>query len=129
MFARMSALRAMGRLWEFATKEKQARALDYLLECLNDRSHYIRSATLGALAAVNDPRALAAITHKAESEFLGMTRRAARESLKHARDKAGQQAQVADLKKEMDSIKDENKTLKAKLAELEGKVSLMGKKK
>jgi HEAT repeat protein len=119
----------MGKLWEFAAKEKQAKALDYLLECLNDRSHYIRSATLDALAAVNDPRALAALSQQAESEILGMTRKTARDCLKRARDKAGQQTQIADIKKEMDTIKDENKSLKAKLAELEGKVSQMGKKK
>jgi len=129
IFARASALRAMGKLWEFATKEKQAKALDYLLECLNDRSHYIRSATLDALAAVNDPRSLAAISRMAESEILGMTRKTARDCLKRARDKAGQQTQIADIKKEMDSLKDESKSLKAKLAELEGKVSQMGKKK
>jgi len=128
IFARTSALRAMGKLWEFATKEKQARALDYLLECLNDRSHYIRSATLDALAAVNDPKALGAISRMAESEILGMTRKTARDCLKRAREKAGQQTQIADIKKEMDSLKDENKSLKAKLAELEGKVSQLKKK-
>lgn len=129
MFARTSALKAMGRLWEFASKEKQARALDYLLECLNDPSHHIRAATLEALAAINDPKALTALAKQAESEVLGIPRRVARYCLKRAREKAGQQAQVADLKKEMDTLKDENKNLKAKLAEIEGKVNQLGKKK
>jgi len=129
ILARTAALRAMGQLWEYAPKEKQDKVLEYLVDCLRDRSHYIRSAAMEGLAAVKDLRAVEALAQQAEGEVLGMTRRTARVCLKRARDKAGQQAQVADLKKDLDSLKDENKTLKNKVASLEEKMKQIGKKK
>ena len=121
--ARDAAAVCLGRLAEY-TKEKEP-IRDRLIELLDDPWLRTRMTAIGALRTLGDDAAIPALDRLAARELDGRvirTCREATEALRKGRDKG---EEVSKLRKEMDKLREENKSIKDRLE----KVELKGKRK
>ncbi|MBI3269076.1 MAG: HEAT repeat domain-containing protein [Planctomycetes bacterium] len=119
---RAAAALCLGKLWEQA-REQREEIRDHLLFLLKDADHFMRRNVMDALGGVTDDRAVAALQDAAAAETIGMIRHVARESAQRIRDRQGRESSLADLKRSLEEVRDENQALKAKLEDLRLKVA------
>jgi aminopeptidase N len=123
---RGASITALGTLWEHCEKER-TRILDHLLDLTKDESHQIRRAGIEILGDVDDARATEALWRLERGEPLGVLRKSARDQLRKHADRAADKATLSKVRKEIEEVRDENRTLKAKVGELAAMVDALKK--
>lgn len=123
IFARSAANGCLAAALGEMEKEKRGPIRDHLIAALRDPAHQIRRAMMEHAGAADDPKLTTALEEAIEREPLNLVSRAGRQTLKKLKDKAGGKADVKELKKELEAIREENRELRNRLAKLEERVS------
>jgi aminopeptidase N len=125
---RQAAILCLGKLGELFDKRSEE-VREFLIPILKDPSHVARSATIFALDALGDVGAIRYLYPAMEGEALGLIRRVARRAIRHIREKDGEKrAQKADVAKELEEVKKENKDLKIRMEKIEERIKALGEK-
>ncbi len=115
---RAAAARTIGALAEVTGVAGRAAALTLLEPRLDDPQLRVRLATIDALAACGDPRAIPLLERAARRDVDGRARRHAREASRALRDQ-GDGTKSARLRDDVDRLRDEGRQLRDRLEKVE----------
>jgi len=126
---RMNAAIALGRLGYYL-EDKKDDVRDQLTRLLTDINFRTKMGAVQGLIALADPAAVPKLAAIQQREPNGMLRREARKAIKKINEKHAERAKRVDAQNDIDTLKDENRDLKSRLAKLESRVDGMvaGKK-
>lgn len=114
----LRALAATGRV----EGEPKARAVDALVAALDDPWIMVVRAAIGALREWGDARALPALWHLATTSLEEHTVREARETIRALTRRDRGTRELARLRDDMETLRDEDRDLRARLAALEARL-------
>jgi hypothetical protein len=112
----------LGSLWDWSERNQQMGIVDTLLGHARADMHQTRLQAFTALARTGDPRAGTRLAAAAQSDPLGLVKSKARFLRDGQRSKSGSVGSLADVRKSLEEIRDENTKLKKDLAELKNRV-------
>ncbi|HTU71164.1 MAG TPA: M1 family aminopeptidase [Candidatus Baltobacteraceae bacterium] len=98
--------------------EARARIADAIVQLLDDPMFLVALAAIAAAEALEDPSALPALDRLAVSGFDGRIRRDAAEAAMRIREAAKVPSQVSALRSDLDSLREEQRTLQEKIEAL-----------
>ena len=126
---RMAAANSLGKLGHYL-EDKKDDIREHLVRLLNDTNFRTKLGAVNGLVALGDAAAIPKLAAVDRYDPLGMVRREARKAVKKIQESHAEKAKKVDAQKDIESLKDENRDLKARLAKLESKVDgLAGGKK
>lgn len=127
---RMAAATALGKLG-FYLEDKKDDIRDHLVRLLNDTNFRTKLGAIAGLVALADGAAIPKLATVEKHDQYGMVRREARKAMRKVQEKQAERTKKADAQKDIETLKDENRDLKARLAKLESKVDVLsgGKRK
>ncbi|PZR58929.1 MAG: hypothetical protein DLM50_02515 [Candidatus Meridianibacter frigidus] len=114
---RRAALDAMARMGELVDERRTA-AVEAIMRTLEDRMLLVQLAALAAAEHLSDARFLPTLDRLSHSAFDGRVRRDATEAAIRIRESQHVPAQVAGLRSDVDTLREEYRKLQAKLDEL-----------
>ncbi len=118
---RMTAANSLGKLGYYL-EDKKDDIREHLVRMLDDLNFRAKLGAVQGLVALGDPAAIPKLAAVDKNDPLGMVRREARKAMKKIQEKHAERAKKADAQNDIDSLKDENRELKSRLAKLESKV-------
>jgi aminopeptidase N len=110
-YARRAAVMAVARLAEVTGKKREA--VDLITRLLQDPSFRVRMAAIEAARKLGDARVVGPLSSLPFGD--GRERRGAREAVRALRAQAGQAKELAELRRDVDQLKGETKTLREQL--------------
>lgn len=119
VFARNAANTCLAGMYGEIEKEKKGAVRDHLTAALRDTAHQVRRAAMENAGLVEDPKIAAALEEAVEKEPLNLVARAGRQTLKKIKDKAAAKADLREVKKEVESLREENRQLRNRLSKIE----------
>lgn len=119
VFARNAANSCLAGMYGEIEKEKKNAVRDHLVASLKDAAHQVRRASMENVGIVEDPKITTALEEAVEREPLNLVARAGRLTLKKVKDKAAAKADLKDVKKELEAMKEENRQLRNRLSKIE----------
>ena len=127
---RMTAAIALGKLGCYLEKEKDD-VREHLVRLLSDVNYRTKLGAIQGLVELADPAAIPKLSTSEKFDYLSGIRREARRAIKTIQKKQADRAKRTETQKELDSLKDESRELKTRLAKLESMVDTLatGKKK
>jgi aminopeptidase N len=114
---RRVAVAALARAGALIETER-TRVVDVLTELLDDPMFLVQVATIAAVESLEDQRVLPVLDRLAESGFDGRVRRDAAEAATRIRESAKVPSQVSALRSDLDSLREEQRTLQEKIEAL-----------
>ena len=121
---RLAAIRALGTISTGQDKQAITRILDRL-EALSREDFFLTQvATVGALSQMEERGAVKILKALAEHSPDGRVKRRADEAAQKVQKKLGSDQAIADLRQELDEIKQANRLLKSRLESLEAKADI-----
>jgi aminopeptidase N len=120
-FVRAAAFRALARLASVHPAEASS-VRRLLLDALREEGYFVKLAALVALGRLGDAAALPEIRKIAEGDLHARLRKAARESAEKIRRGKDGDGALAGLRRELDGLREENRSLKDRMAELEARL-------
>jgi aminopeptidase N len=118
-FAREVAIGALGKLGE-GKKNVRARIIDLL----DDKNFYARLAAVDALATLRDPESVGVLNRLASQDVDGRLKSAAAKAARAITESLEKPAEVKELRGEIDSLRESNKSLLDRLDRLEAKAKV-----
>jgi aminopeptidase N len=115
---RRAAAGALARTGELVYSER-ARIVDAIVELLDDPMFLVQLAAIAAAEALQDVRALAALDRLATIGFDGRVRRDAAEAAIRIREAQKVPSQVSALRSDLDTLREEQRTLQDKIDKVE----------
>ena len=120
-FVRLSACIALGRLGDIL-EDKRTDIRDILEPLLRDDDFRTRQGVMQGLAAMGDPKSIPELRKAQTEDPLGSIRRLARRTIKQIQEKVAERSKKVEQQQELDTLKDENRDLKARVAKIESQV-------
>ena len=118
---RMAAATSLGKLGYYL-EDKKDDIRDQIVRLLKDTNFRTKLGAVAGLVALGDGAALPRLADVEKNDQYGMVRREARKAIRKIQERQADRAKRADAQKDIESLKDENRDLKARLAKLESKV-------
>ncbi len=122
-FAREAATDALGRLGQ-GNKVVRKR----IIELLDDKNLYARLAAVDALEALHDQEALPALTRLAAQDVDGRLKGAAAKAVRAIGEYLEKPAEIKQLRNEIETLRENNKTLLDRLERLEAKTKTLARR-
>jgi aminopeptidase N len=119
---RTSAIAALPKLAETNNKRNDE-IREVLISFLDDRSYRARGSAIAALGELGDPEAISALQRSAETEAHFRRRKQARAAIDKIRNKTSKEAQIADLRKDIDRVKKKNRDLQEQVDALSNQLN------
>ncbi len=115
---RRAAAGALARVGELLYSER-ARIVDAIVELLDDPMFLVQLAAIGAAERLEDPRALGPLDRLAQNGFDGRVRRDAAEAAIRIREAQKVPSQVSALRSDLDTLREEQRTLQDQIDKIE----------
>ncbi len=109
---------ALARAGELLYDER-SRIVDAVVQLLDDPMFLVQLAAIAAAERLEDPRALTALDRLTTSGFDGRVRRDATEAAIRIREAQKVPSQVSALRSDLDTLREEHRTLQEKLDKIE----------
>jgi aminopeptidase N len=120
--ARNAANNCLVGLYAEIEKEKKGPSRDHLIATLRDPAHQVRRASFENFAGLDDPKITSALEEAVEREPLNIVGRVGRQTLKKLKERAAGKADIRDVKKEIEALREENRELKNRISKMEERV-------
>ncbi|BAC90729.1 M1 family aminopeptidase [Gloeobacter violaceus] len=117
---RMAAIRALGSAGEGGENQK---ILDALAQIAQETQFSTRRAVIAALGSLKSSKALPLLEQIAREDPDGRVRRSALESAESIRSEVGQDKELKKLREAVESLQEENRSLKSRLEVLESRLT------
>ena len=117
---RRAAIKALARAGALVESER-TRIVDALAPLFDDPAYFIRFSTIAAAEALGDARLLGALDRAAQTEIDGRLKRDAAEAAIRVREAQTVPAEVSRMRTELDALRDEVQTMRARIDELSTK--------
>jgi aminopeptidase N len=118
---RLAAIRALGSISTGQSPEQLTRILDRLAALTREGFFLTQVAVAVALGQMETPKAIALLQSMASQALDGRVKRLAEEQIQTVQAKIGPEPALKQLRQELDQIKQDNQTLRSRLASLEAK--------
>jgi aminopeptidase N len=115
---RRAAAGALARAGELLYSDR-ARIVDAIVQLLDDPMFLVQLASIAAAERLEDPRALVALDRLATAGFDGRIRRDAAEAAMRIREAQKVPSQVSALRSDLDTLREEQRTLQEKIDKIE----------
>lgn len=123
---RLSAIRALGKIASAQAKPDLERILERLEGLARESFFLTQVAVVGALGQMETKGAIAVLRTLAEHSPDGRVKRRAEEAVQKVQKQLKSDQALAELRKELDQVKQVNQTLKSRLESLEAKAKAKG---
>lgn len=124
--ARWTAAVALGELGD-ALENRKREVKERLVELLRDKQYYVRQGAADGLATLADGSAIPDMEKALGTELYGAVRHQLRVAIKVTREKAGEKSRKADIEKELQELRDQNREIREKLAKIEGRLDYLAR--
>ncbi|MDQ6826130.1 MAG: HEAT repeat domain-containing protein [Candidatus Eremiobacteraeota bacterium] len=114
---RRAALQALARLGTLVESQR-TQIVERIIEILDDPALLVQLTAISATEKLADPRFVPVLSRLGESAFDGRVRRDAREAILRIHEAQKVPPQVAELRGDVDSLREEHRKLQAKIEEL-----------
>lgn len=116
---RNAANACLAALYAETEKTKRGKVRDHFAASLRDVQHQIRRGSMEHLGTLEDPKAVSMLEEAVEREPLNLVARAGRQTLRKLKEKAAAKGDAKEFRREVESLREENRELRNRIAKLE----------